>query len=85
MDNLAPTAPQNLAMAGSGILSWDEAGETDFDYFTVYGSESPTLDGTAVVISHTTQPGLDVSSNPAGYLHVTATDFAGNESAASTR
>jgi hypothetical protein len=79
VDNLSPSAPNNLVMDGSGRLTWDEAPEPDFDHFTVYGSNAPTLDGSAQVLGHTT--GTDYEASQAGhaYFFVTATDFAGNE------
>lgn len=84
LDNLAPSPPQSLALSGSGILSWDEAPEVDFDYYTVYGSASPELDASATHIAYATTPSVDVALSPYAYYHVTTSDFAGNESAASS-
>jgi hypothetical protein len=84
LDNLAPTAPLNLAFTSPGLLTWDEAGEEDFDFYTVYGSASPSLDGSAVLVDYTISPTLDVQTDPHEYYHVTVTDFAGNEGGASS-
>lgn len=83
VDNLAPAAPLNLLLA-AGNLSWDEAPEADFNYFTVYGSDAALLDPSATLIDYTVAPDLDVSSHPYAYYHVTATDFSGNEGSAAT-
>jgi hypothetical protein len=83
VDNLAPAVPTGLTWA-SAALAWDEAPEADFDYFTVYGSATDVLDGTATVIGYTVEPTLDVHDAPFLYYHVTATDFAGNEGKAAT-
>ena len=80
VDNLAPAVPTSLVLAGD-VLGWDDPRDEDFDYFTVYGSDTPDLTG-AVPVGHTTAPSLDVSGDDHHYLLVTATDFAGNESAA---
>jgi hypothetical protein len=78
LDNLAPSAPVNLTYDG-GTLSWLESPETDFDYFTVYGSASDSLDGSAVVIDYTVGTSVDVSASAFPHYFVTATDFSGNE------
>jgi hypothetical protein len=78
VDNLAPQAPQGLLMASS-VLTWEEAPEEDFDYFTVYGSATETFGPAAVPLGHTIGTEMDVSSHPWPFYHVTATDFAGNE------
>jgi hypothetical protein len=78
LDNLAPSAPQNLVYGIAGLLAWDEATETDFNYFSVYGG--PTSDfGDAEVVDYTTATEMDVQSHSHAYFFVTATDFAGNE------
>jgi hypothetical protein len=66
-------------MPSTTELAWDECPDEDFDYFTVYGSENPGLDETAVLIGYTTGTTLDVSMHSYGYYHVTATDYSGNE------
>jgi hypothetical protein len=65
-------------MPSATDLVWDECPDEDFDYFTVYGSENPSLDETAVLLGYTTGTTLDISLHIYGYYHVTATDFAGN-------
>jgi hypothetical protein len=81
VDNLAPAAPRNLAWNSPAILSWDEAEEPDFNYFTVYGSDNGVLDENAVLIGHTTGTSIDLAGaqDIHQYYFVTATDFSGNE------
>ena len=79
-DNLEPSVPEGLHMPGATELAWDEAPEDDFDHFTVYGSASGLLED-AVLISITHVPFMDLSGTAYDYYHVTASDFAGNESA----
>jgi hypothetical protein len=76
-DNLAPSIPQNF-MFNTGDLSWKESPDRDFDYFTVYGSNSNSF-ASATLINYTTTTGMDVGGQPYSYYYVTATDFAGNE------
>ena len=78
LDNLAPGAPTNL-LANSGQVVWDPAPEADFDYFTVYGSDSPTRDGSETQLTQTIDPTFDAGGLPYPYILVSATDFAGNE------
>ena len=78
LDNLAPSVPLNFVYT-AGNLSWEESEDADFDYFTVYGSESPTFNGSAVLIDYTIGTGLGVVSSPYTFYYVTATDFSGNE------
>jgi hypothetical protein len=84
IDNLAPAPPPGLAMISPTELAWDESEAEDFDYFTVYGSDRPTLDGSAAIIGYTIATGMDVSGQIFGYYHVTAIDFSGNEGGASS-
>jgi hypothetical protein len=83
VDNLAPSVPTGLVLAGAE-LGWDESPDADFDYFTVYGSSSPELGPGATVVGHTVGTELTVDPAAHPYWHVTATDFAGNESAAAS-
>ena len=84
VDNLAPAAPANLRFQSPEILVWNEAAEADFNFYTVYGSSGPIFDPqTAYFIEHTTTPAIAASS-PYDYLHVTTTDFAGNEGQAAS-
>jgi hypothetical protein len=76
-DNLAPSIPQNFAF-NTGNLSWLESKDADFDYFTVYGSNSNSF-ASATLINYTTTTGMDVGGQPYSYYYVTATDFSGNE------
>ena len=77
VDNLAPGIPDNL-IYGDGDLAWDESTAEDFDYFTVYGSNTDSF-GDAVIIDYTISTGMDVSGSPYLCYWVTATDFSGNE------
>jgi len=81
VDNLAPSVPSGVKMAPAEQLVWDQSEAADFRYFTVYGSTTSALDGTSFVIGQTTGIALDVSGQHPAYFLVTATDFAGNESA----
>jgi hypothetical protein len=82
VDNLAPSAPGGFIFA-AGALSWNESKAADFDYFSVYGSASPTFDATATLIDHTIETTFNVSADPHVFYYVTATDFSGNEGSAS--
>ena len=82
LDNLAPGVPTNLVFS-AGLLSWHDSPAADFDYFTVYGSNTNAI-GSATVIGYTVSSLLDVTSSPYVYYFVTATDFSGNESAPGT-
>jgi hypothetical protein len=91
VDNLAPASPFNLLFAAPGVLSWDEAEEEDFAWYTVYGSASATFDGSAVAIYTTTETAQNLKDDwklggvpPYEYYHVTASDYSGNEGPAST-
>jgi hypothetical protein len=77
LDNLAPGVPLNLVYQ-TGDLTWDESNAADFDFFTVYGSNTSSF-GSAVVVNYSVAPAMDVSGSPYGYYFVTATDFSGNE------
>jgi len=77
VDNLAPGIPTDLLYV-SGDLTWDESGDEDFDYFTVYGGSTSSF-GAATLIDYTVDPAVDVAAAPYTYYFVTATDFSGNE------
>lgn len=77
LDNLAPEMPANVAF-NAGVLSWDPSQTADFDYFTVYGSNSGDF-VTAVVVDYTTGESMDVTASGYAWFYVTATDFSGNE------
>ncbi|MFH0952626.1 MAG: T9SS type A sorting domain-containing protein [Patescibacteria group bacterium] len=83
VDNLAPEAPMNPTVnAEERVLAWDPSPETDWNYYTVYGSNSVVFDETAEMLENTT-----ATEYPIGtlypYYFITATDFNGNESNAS--
>ena len=84
LDNLAPAPPPNLRMPSQTEVAWNEAPEEDFDYFSVYGSDAPGFDETAVLIGYTIDLVMDVSEYTYAYYHVTATDFSGNEGGAAS-
>jgi hypothetical protein len=77
LDNLAPGVPSNFAYV-AGNLSWNKSGADDFDYFSVYGSNSNSF-GAATLINYTVSPAMDVTASNYSYYWVTATDFSGNE------
>ena len=81
VDNLAPSVPVNLILEGD-ILAWDESGDFDFSYFSVYGSISSVFDESSVILGYTTEPSFNIEGQPYSFFHLTATDFAGNESQA---
>ena len=81
LDNLAPAAPSNVVFANPA-LTWQGGTEADFDYFVVYGSQSPVFGMDAVQIAQTSQPFFDIFPSQYAYYHVAAVDFAGNEGAA---
>lgn len=77
LDNLAPGPPQNFVYS-AGNLSWNESSAADFDYFTVYGSNTDSF-GSATVVNYSVTPAMNVAGSPHVYYFVTATDFSGNE------
>jgi hypothetical protein len=79
IDNLAPAPPPGLILASPTELQWEEVPDEDFNYYTVYGSDQPALDGSAVLIGYTIGLTKDVAGHVYYYYHVTATDFSGNE------
>jgi hypothetical protein len=87
LDNLAPGAPDGFSLAyntGSGnLLSWNQSGAEDFDFFRIYRSTDPGfVPSTGNFVEATVDPGyLDTIED--GYLYsykITAVDFSGNES-----
>jgi hypothetical protein len=78
VDNLEPSVPTGLLFEDWTVM-WDECPDEDFDYFTVYGSQSEDF-GEAELIGHTVETTFDVSESLFAWYFVTATDFAVNES-----
>jgi hypothetical protein len=76
-DNLAPAIPSSFVF-NSGALTWNESTAEDFDYFTVYGSNTNSFAG-AVLVNYTTSTAMNVTASPYTYYFITATDFSGNE------
>jgi hypothetical protein len=83
VDNLCPAPPGNLRWELPDLLAWNESEAEDFDYFTVYGSETADFHQVEV-IGYTIETSMDVSGTDYGYYHVTASDFSGNEGDPST-
>lgn len=79
IDNLAPAPPPGLMMTSATELAWEKVPDTDFDYYSVYGSAIDVLDETATLIGYTIDTMKDVAGHVYDYYHVTATDFSGNE------
>ncbi|MFC1799572.1 FlgD immunoglobulin-like domain containing protein [Candidatus Eisenbacteria bacterium] len=84
VDNLAPLPPENLRFLSPTELAWAESQESDFDYFSVYGSSHEVFDNSASLVAKTSSIVCDVTDAISAYYHVTSTDFAGNEGEAST-
>jgi hypothetical protein len=80
IDNLAPAAPVNLAVVGR-LLTWSASPEADFGYYRVYGANHGGL-AQATRLAQTTEGAFDTEGFGFLYYLVTATDLAGNESAA---
>jgi len=57
---------------------WNASPEEDLDDYTVYGSEAPELDESAVTVGTTTDTTMAIPEHYS-YFHCTATDVAGNE------
>jgi hypothetical protein len=83
VDNLVPSIPPNLVLTGTE-LTWDPVPDPDFQYYTVYISTSEVLDSSAMVLTHTVDTSFEINALPHGHLHLTATDFSGNESPPAT-
>jgi hypothetical protein len=79
VDNIAPAVPTSFQIAGAQ-LTWDPSPDEDFQYFTIYGSNSDDL-GSATQIGFALEPTFDVSTAPHPWYLVTASDYVGNESA----
>lgn len=84
LDNLIPSVPQNLRFEEENLLAWDACQDDDFRNFSVFASSIDSLDESAELLDHTTETSFDVDDLGQTYFHVTASDFAGNESAASS-
>ena len=85
VDNLVPSPPRNLRMQTPTVLAWDESEEIDFDYFSVYASDQEEFDkDTAWLLGTTSGTAFDVTGVLEYYLHVTTTDFSGNEGRAAS-
>ena len=80
-DNLAPSVPTGFARINVATLGWGDPVDDDFRHFTVYGSNNGTFDGTATVVGHSIDRTIDVNHLGWKWYYLTATDFAGNESA----
>src|SRR5678815_6192539 len=76
-DNLAPAAPQNFVYT-AGNLSWLESTARDFDYFTVYGSNTNSF-GAATLVDYTISIGMNVNASPYVYYCLLYTSDAADE------
>ncbi len=77
LDNLSPGVPANFVYT-AGTLHWNPSTAADFDYFSVYGSNTNSF-ASATLINYTTGVAMNVSAMVRNYYWVTATDFSGNE------
>ena len=90
MDNIAPEAPANLAVAYSGDgnqLAWDPCPDEDFHYFNIYRSTDPGFVPSPADLVHSATVASWIDPEPDGWdVHykVTALDYAGNESDAAS-
>jgi hypothetical protein len=91
VDNLAPSAPNGVVVAyhesGTNALDWNDSAASDFDYFKIYRSTDPNFVPGAGNLAATTVASAwnDPDYDMAGiYYKISAVDFAGNESAASS-
>jgi predicted outer membrane repeat protein len=85
VDNLAPSPPGNLHFQDPSVLAWNQSGDPDFDYFTVYGADASEFDPQAAErIGSTSGTSMEITGTGFLYYHVTTTDFSGNEGGAST-
>lgn len=86
LDNLAPNAPEGLAVAygGAVALTWEVATDEDFRYFKVYRGDEPdfTVDPQQPVHTTTGTDWIDPVGDFQSYYKLAAVDFAGNESLA---
>jgi hypothetical protein len=60
------------------MLAWNKSSAADFDYFTVYGSNTDSF-ASAMVVDYCVEPEMDITAAGFAYYFVTATDFSGNE------
>jgi len=100
VDNVSPSAPNGLVVAyhqnGTNALDWNDSTSPDFDYFKVYRSTDPNFapgignapaaaEAGTLVATTVTSAWNDPDYDMAGvYYKVSAVDFSGNESPASS-
>jgi hypothetical protein len=77
LDNLAPGVPGGFAYS-AGVLNWKKSTAEDFDFFSIYGSNTD-LFAAAALVDYCVAPTMDVTASPYVFYFVTATDFSGNE------
>ncbi len=86
VDNIAPGVPSNLSanyQADGVALEWDDAPESDFQYFRIYrSSDSGFIPGPENLVHETATSAWADAMNDPWDLHykITALDFVGNES-----
>jgi hypothetical protein len=83
VDNLAPSAPLNLHLPEDDLLAWDPVPDEDFNYYSVYTSESEDF-AEYELLGTTTDVVMDVTGTAGLFLAVSAKDFSENESELST-
>ncbi len=87
LDNLAPGVPGAITVLygqDQVDLTWDEATEEDFQYFSIYRGTNPNfIPGSGNLLQQVTSPAwVDAVDSPSQYYYkITAVDFSGNESA----
>jgi hypothetical protein len=84
VDNLAPGVPQGLRNEGRE-LAWTPNQEDDFSYYSVYASTDAEFDPmTDTLLGRTAESSFTLEGVDPVFVHVAATDFAGNQGGAAT-
>jgi hypothetical protein len=78
IDNLAPG--MSSLVLDKHLLQWRAPTAPDVDYYSVYGSSTPSF-GSSTLITYTIDTSVDIAASLRAYYFVTATDFSGNVSA----
>ena len=86
VDNLAPSAPGDFAVAygADNGLSWLASVDEDFDYFRIYRGDAPGFPADPAHLLHTTigTAWSDAGGGYESHYRISTVDFAGNESEA---
>ena len=84
VDNLPPGVPQDLRNEGHQ-LAWTPNQEDDFSYYSVYASTDAEFDPmTDTLLGRTAESSFALEGVDPVFIHVAATDFAGNQGGAAT-